>query len=82
MIDRGFYAEIYRSSLESDRMWYLRMVKADEALREGWLSCFVGEEERFRRSSRIFRMGAVILTSIRFFISSLCFRMSSSSIMK
>ena len=49
MIDRGFYAEIYRSSLESDRMWYLRMVKADEVLREGWLSCFVGEEERFRR---------------------------------
>ena len=49
MIDRGFYAEMYRSSWESDRMRYLQMVKGDEALREGWLRWFEGEEERFRR---------------------------------
>jgi len=49
MIERGFYAEMYRSSWESDRMRYLQMVKGDEALREGWLRWFEGEEERFRR---------------------------------
>ena len=49
MIDRGFYTEMYRSHWESTRMRYLRMVKSDRALREGWLRWFEGEEERFRR---------------------------------
>lgn len=48
-MSRGFYKEMYRIHGESDRMRYLRMVKGDQALREGWLRWFEGEEERFKK---------------------------------
>lgn len=48
VIDRGFYTEMHRVHGGPDRDRYLRMVKGDEALLEGWLRWFRWEEKRFR----------------------------------
>lgn len=48
VIDRGFYTEMHRLHGGPDRDRYLRMVKGDQVLLEGWLRWFEWEENRFR----------------------------------